>query len=152
MRHLTLITTGGTIEKTYDEQSGSLENRRSIVDRMVRRLRLEDTSISTIELMSKDSQFMTQEDRETIAETVEAVLVEVDGGEVAAVHGDRVTQVRAPDDPRSIHNEPSRRMLPDGTNLFDNPCEQARLDPRLSVTMTLSRGSLSPHYPSVKAV
>ncbi|MFO0831115.1 MAG: asparaginase domain-containing protein [Phycisphaerales bacterium] len=74
MRHLTLITTGGTIEKTYDEQSGSLENRRSIVDRMVRRLRLEDTSISTIELMSKDSQLMTPEDRETIAETVEAVL------------------------------------------------------------------------------
>jgi L-asparaginase len=74
MRHLTLITTGGTIEKTYDEQSGSLENRRSIVDRMVRRLRLEDTSISTIQLMGKDSQHMTHEDRETIAETVEAVL------------------------------------------------------------------------------
>ena len=25
MRHVTLITTGGTIEKTYDEQSGSLD-------------------------------------------------------------------------------------------------------------------------------
>ncbi len=74
MRHVTLITTGGTIEKTYDEQTGSLENRRSIVDRMIRRLRLEDTAVSTIELLSKDSLLMTDEDRTTIAEAVEAVL------------------------------------------------------------------------------
>ena len=86
MRHLTLITTGGTIEKTYDEQSGSLGNRRSIVDRMVRRLRLEDTSISTIELMSKDSQLMTAEDRETIAEAVEAVLRVKPSG-IVILHG-----------------------------------------------------------------
>ena len=59
MRHITLITTGGTIEKTYDERSGELTNRRSIVGRMVRRLRLEDTKVSTLELMSKDSLHLT---------------------------------------------------------------------------------------------
>ena len=74
MRRLTLITTGGTIEKTYDEQTGSLDNRRSIVRRMLRRLRLEETSVSIIELMSKDSLIMTDEDRRRIAEVVGAVL------------------------------------------------------------------------------
>jgi L-asparaginase len=72
MRHVTLITCGGTIEKTYDEQSGSLENRRSIVRRMLSRLRLEDTAVSVIELMSKDSLHMTPDDRRRVAEAVHA--------------------------------------------------------------------------------
>lgn len=70
--HLTLITTGGTIEKTYDEASGSLANRRSIVRRMLARLRLVDTTISTIELLSKDSLDMTEEDRTAIVQAVRA--------------------------------------------------------------------------------
>lgn len=70
MRHITLITTGGTIEKTYDEQTGTLDNRRSIVGRMLARLRLEDTRISTVELLSKDSLFMTDDDRAKIVAAV----------------------------------------------------------------------------------
>jgi L-asparaginase len=72
MRHVTLITTGGTIEKTYNEHSGSLENRRSIVRLMLGRLRLEETAISVIELMSKDSLHMTEPDRDRIVEAVRA--------------------------------------------------------------------------------
>ncbi|MBC7835638.1 MAG: asparaginase [Phycisphaerales bacterium] len=72
MRHLTLITTGGTIEKTYNERTGTLENRRSIVRRMLARLRLEGTSISTIELMSKDSLLMDGDDRRRVIESVRA--------------------------------------------------------------------------------
>lgn len=70
MRHVTLITTGGTIEKTYDEASGQLLNRGSILGRMRRRLRLEETTVRTIELMSKDSLLMTDEDRRQIVEAV----------------------------------------------------------------------------------
>ncbi len=70
MRHVTLITTGGTIEKTYDEASGSLENRRSLVRVMLNRLRLEDTAVNVIELMSKDSLDMTEDDRRRIVEAV----------------------------------------------------------------------------------
>lgn len=70
MRHITLITTGGTIEKTYDEQTGSLENRHSVVDRMLRRLRLEDTAVSVVELMSKDSLLMDDNDRHRVVQTV----------------------------------------------------------------------------------
>lgn len=72
MRHVTLITTGGTIEKTYDETTGTLENRVSLVRRMLARLRLEDTSVDTIELMSKDSLLMTDQDRERILGAVGA--------------------------------------------------------------------------------
>jgi L-asparaginase len=72
MRHITLITTGGTIEKTYDEHSGRLENRGTIVRRMLRRLRLEETNVSVIELLSKDSLQMTEDDRERIVEAVKA--------------------------------------------------------------------------------
>lgn len=70
MRSVTLITTGGTIEKTYDESSGVLANRRSIVQRMLKRLRLSDTSLNTVELMSKDSQDMDETDRRRIVEAV----------------------------------------------------------------------------------
>lgn len=66
MRHLTLISTGGTIEKTYDEFEGRLENRASIVHRMLGRLRVEDTLIATVPLMSKDSQDITEEERDRI--------------------------------------------------------------------------------------
>lgn len=79
MRTVTLITTGGTIEKTYDEASGTLSNQRSIVQRMLRRLRLEDTSISTIELLSKDSLDMTDADRQQIADVVAATAARRDG-------------------------------------------------------------------------
>ena len=70
MRHLTLITTGGTIEKTYDERTGLLENRGSIVTRMLRRLRLDNTSADIVELMSKDSLLMTDADRDAIVAAV----------------------------------------------------------------------------------
>jgi L-asparaginase len=72
MRHITLITTGGTIEKTYDEQTGDLANRRSIVRKMLRRLRLEETRVSIVELMSKDSLLMTDEDRRRVEGAVRA--------------------------------------------------------------------------------
>jgi L-asparaginase len=70
VRSITLITTGGTIEKTYDEASGQLLNRGSIVRRMLSRLRLEDTAVRIIELMSKDSLHMTDADRARIVEAV----------------------------------------------------------------------------------
>jgi L-asparaginase len=88
MRNVTLITTGGTIEKTYDEVSGELENRRTIVRRMLEELRLEDARISVLELMSKDSLEMTEDDRHRV---VEAVRLATDQGSgcsgVVVLHG-----------------------------------------------------------------
>lgn len=73
MRSVALITTGGTIEKTYDELSGALDNRRTIVHRMLKRLRLEETTVNIVELMHKDSLDLTEEDRSRIAEAVRAM-------------------------------------------------------------------------------
>ncbi len=73
MRHIELITTGGTIEKTYDAHSGTLSNTGSIVHRMLRRLQLPDTRVHVRELMSKDSLELTEDDRANIADTVRAI-------------------------------------------------------------------------------
>lgn len=54
MRWITLISTGGTLEKTYDERTGSLENRKSVLRRLLRRLRLEDVNVNIVELMQKE--------------------------------------------------------------------------------------------------
>jgi L-asparaginase len=70
MRRITLVTTGGTIEKTYDEQTGELTNRQTLVRRMLGELRLEDTEVQIVELMSKDSLDLNDEDRQRIVEAV----------------------------------------------------------------------------------
>ncbi|HWU44250.1 MAG TPA: hypothetical protein VN132_12455, partial [Bdellovibrio sp.] len=51
-----IITTGGTIEKTYDEFDGSLQNRgTSIRNRILSKMRLPYTNILVHPLLSKDS-------------------------------------------------------------------------------------------------
>lgn len=87
VRHLTIITTGGTIEKTYDERTGELTNRQSIVGRMLRRLRLEDTAVNIVELMSKDSLLMTDADRERIVSVVSALAPPETAGTPGAASG-----------------------------------------------------------------
>ena len=87
MRSITLITTGGTIEKTYDEATGQLVNRGSQLRRMLRRLRLEDTTVRIIELMSKDSLYMTDEDRARVVEAVKLAAAEADGSGIVILHG-----------------------------------------------------------------
>lgn len=89
MRRLTLITTGGTIEKTYDETTGELSNRQTLVRRMLDELRLEDTRISILELMSKDSLEMTDADRRRIVEATKLALGEdePDAQGVVILHG-----------------------------------------------------------------
>ncbi len=85
MRHITLITTGGTIEKTYDEMTGELTNRMSVVRRMLEQLRLEDTRISIVELMQKDSLHMTDDDRTAIVAAVWANAASSDA--IVILHG-----------------------------------------------------------------
>lgn len=74
MRQITLISTGGTIEKTYDEHAGTLLNRSSIVQEMLKLLRLDDTQINTLQLMQKDSLDLTDADRARILDAVKLVI------------------------------------------------------------------------------
>lgn len=85
MRHIELITTGGTIEKTYDEFAGTLTNRGSIVQRMLKRLKLPDIRVHIRELLSKDSLDMTDEDRALISRAVKSAAELSDA--VVVLHG-----------------------------------------------------------------
>jgi L-asparaginase len=96
VRIVTLITAGGTIEKTYDEHSGELANRRSIVRRMLAELRLEDTEVNVLELMSKDSQFLTDEDRGRIVEVVRAMCGVGEGEGVGQWLYEKIPEPRIP--------------------------------------------------------
>ncbi len=68
---VTILTTGGTIEKSYNEFDGSLENRQSrLKNRLLSKLRLPHTQVSLIEIMAKDSLHMDDSDREKIWQTL----------------------------------------------------------------------------------
>ena len=85
MRRIYLLTTGGTIEKIYSEQSGTVENRTAKLDRYLRMLRLPDTEIVSAHLMNKDSLEMTDADREEVKSKVGTILSE--GAPIVISHG-----------------------------------------------------------------
>jgi L-asparaginase len=85
MFRVALISTGGTIEKTYDELAGMLTNRVSVLDAVLASLELRGVSIDRVPLMNKDSLDMTPDDHALIAERVERELQGHDG--VVVVHG-----------------------------------------------------------------
>lgn len=77
MQVINLITTGGTIEKAYSEQSGAVLNSASKVGHYLKLLRLPDCEVRVMPLMNKDSLEMTPEDR-THLESVIAPLLPAD--------------------------------------------------------------------------
>lgn len=90
-RRIVLLSTGGTIEKTYDELAGVLTNQVSVLDVMLSMLRLDGVSLSRLELMNKDSLDMTPEDHQLIATNVLHKSKECDG--IVIVHGtDRLSE------------------------------------------------------------
>jgi L-asparaginase len=85
MQRIYLISTGGTIEKVYSEQSGVVENRAAKLDRYLRMLRLPDAEIHTTHLMNKDSLEITDEDRGEVRDRVAELLAE--GAPIVISHG-----------------------------------------------------------------
>jgi L-asparaginase len=79
-----LVTTGGTIEKIYSEQSGQVENLVAKIDQYLHQLRLPDAQVDVTPLMNKDSLEMTEEDRELV---LEAVKAKVSDAPVVITHG-----------------------------------------------------------------
>ena len=84
-RRIALISTGGTIEKTYNELEGVLHSEYSQLDVMLASLQLEGVEIIRVPLMNKDSLDMSAEDHQLVAETVGAMAKGHDG--VVVVHG-----------------------------------------------------------------
>jgi L-asparaginase len=98
-RRIALISTGGTIEKTYDELSGVLANQVSVLDVMLASLELRGVEVQRVALMNKDSLDMTATDHTLIAETVQTMaratagVVVVHGTDRLAVSGERCVEL-----------------------------------------------------------
>lgn len=82
---VSLISTGGTIEKTYDALSGVLANQVSVLDVMLGSLELRGVEVHRVHLMNKDSNEMSDADHDLIAETAQWAAKVHDG--VVIVHG-----------------------------------------------------------------
>lgn len=82
---IALMSTGGTIEKTYDPLSGVLENQVNVLDILLSTLELRGVEIQRMQLCNKDSLVMTESDHQMIATfSLEAAKMH-DG--VVVVHG-----------------------------------------------------------------
>ncbi len=80
-----ILTTGGTIEKVYSEQSGTVLNVAARINRYVELLRLPDMRIEVTPLMNKDSLEMTTEDRGE--QLLDAVRERIADSPVVITHG-----------------------------------------------------------------
>lgn len=85
VKRIALISTGGTIEKTYDELAGVLANKTNILDIMLASLQLQGVEIIRVPLMNKDSLEMNERDHTLIARTAGSMADAHDG--VIIVHG-----------------------------------------------------------------
>ncbi|MEZ4402473.1 MAG: asparaginase domain-containing protein [Kofleriaceae bacterium] len=84
-KRIAIISTGGTIEKTYDELTGLLANKVAVLDVMLASLQLGGVAVQRVQLMNKDSLEMTADDHLLIAETAARMARSTDG--VVVVHG-----------------------------------------------------------------
>ena len=82
---ITILTTGGTIEKTYNEHDGSLRNYHTILPKMLSTLRLPDLDVTYKKVVFKDSLEMTEEDRRRTLAEVRRMLPESDA--IVILHG-----------------------------------------------------------------
>lgn len=82
---LALISTGGTIEKTYQPRSGELRNETSVLDHMLWRIELPELRVERLPLMNKDSLEMDAADHAAIAAAAHRASASADG--VVIVHG-----------------------------------------------------------------
>ena len=85
MHKVILVTTGGTIEKAYSEQSGAVLNSVSKIGQYLKHLRLPDSELQVIPLMNKDSLEMTREDRAGLVKELAQLLPQ--GHPVLITHG-----------------------------------------------------------------
>ncbi|MEA2001299.1 MAG: asparaginase domain-containing protein [Actinomycetota bacterium] len=88
---LVIISTGGTIEKTYQPRSGELRNESSVLEHMLTQLELPELRIERVHLMNKDSLDMTEADHALIASEAHETATRSRG--VIVVHGtDRLAE------------------------------------------------------------
>jgi len=91
LSRIALISTGGTIEKVYDELGGVLVNQVSNLDVLLSGLELRGVTLVRVPLMNKDSLDMTEADHALVSRTAGSMAEAYDG--VVVVHGtDRLAE------------------------------------------------------------
>lgn len=89
-----IITTGGTIEKSYDEEKGVLVNTGSHLQEMLKRLRLPYLEIAHQDLLCKDSLEMSDQDRQIILLAI-ADHLEKEQTPIVVLHGTDTMELTA---------------------------------------------------------
>jgi L-asparaginase len=84
-RRIAILSTGGTIEKTYVESDGTMANVRSVLDIMLGQLVLNGVSIDRVPVMNVDSLEMQDHDHERIVKVAAAYAESHDG--LVITHG-----------------------------------------------------------------
>ena len=84
-KRIALISTGGTIEKSYCQLTGILHNQYSVLDVMLADMELRGVDIVRVPLLNRDSLEMTDRDHTLIAQTAGSMSQAHDG--VVIVHG-----------------------------------------------------------------
>lgn len=91
---MTIISTGGTIEKTYDEYDGSLSNRETVINtRILPKLRLPHTEINVKSIMAKDSLNLDDQDRKIIFDALKRFASY--GDPIVVLHGTDTMELTA---------------------------------------------------------
>lgn len=81
-----LITTGGTIDKSYDEFDGSLSNRESLIKvHILDKLRFPYLELEQVSLLNKDSLTFTEYDRILLTKSIQAQVEK--GHPIVVLHG-----------------------------------------------------------------
>lgn len=81
-----ILSTGGTIEKSYCESEGTLKNRASIIrDGLIASLRLPYTRLELESVLNKDSLEMDDRDRQQIADAIAHTAQQ--GEPIVVLHG-----------------------------------------------------------------
>ena len=85
MHRVYLITTGGTIEKEYSEQLGTVHNSAAKIAEYLKQLRLPNSEVEVLLLMNKDSLEMTADDRAFLVSELTRLLPH--GYPIVITHG-----------------------------------------------------------------
>ena len=86
-----ILSTGGTIEKTFDERDGTLRNIGHVLDHILAELRLPSLDAVPVAVMAKDSLELADEDRQAIRDAILEHIVDCEG--IVIVHGTDTLEV-----------------------------------------------------------
>lgn len=85
-RKIVVLSTGGTIEKSFDETDGSISNKQSqIQEWILPKLRLPFTQVEVIPILNKDSLDITPQERNLIVDRIDQIQKQKQP--VVVIHG-----------------------------------------------------------------